>query len=93
VINTGDRAGEGVVQVYLRDEASSVARPGKEMKGFARVSLAPGDKRHVAFTLTPAQLGLWNRDMRFVVEPGVVTALIGASSDDIRLEGRFDISP
>ncbi len=67
---TGARAGDQVVQLYIRDLVSSVTRPVKELKGFARISLAPGESRVARFTLTPRELGFWNGQMRFVVEPG-----------------------
>src|SRR5262249_21982873 len=70
VENTGPRAGDEVVQVYIRDVAASVTRPVKELKGFQRVTLRLGEKRILTFTLTPELLGFYNREMRFVVEPG-----------------------
>jgi beta-glucosidase len=82
VTNTGKRAGDEVVQLYIRDVAASVTRPVRELKGFQRVTLRPGEKRMVEFTLTPALLGLYNREMRFVVEPGDFKVMVGTSSAD-----------
>jgi beta-glucosidase len=82
VTNTGKRAGDEVVQLYIRDVAASVTRPVRELKGFQRVTLRPGEKRMVEFTLTPALLGLYNREMRFVVEPGEFKVMVGTSSAD-----------
>ena len=70
VANTGSRAGDEVVQLYIRDVVSSVTRPTKELRGFERVTLAPGQSRTVTFTLGPEALSLIDRDMRRVVEPG-----------------------
>jgi beta-glucosidase len=84
VANTGIRAGDEVVQVYLRDEAASVTRPLKELKKFQRVSLAPGEKRTLRFELTPADLAIWNIDMKRVVEPGKFTVMVGPNSRDLK---------
>ncbi len=84
VVNTGERAGDEVVQLYLRDLVSSVTRPVKELKGFERVGLAPGERRTVSFTVGPAELRLWDREMRRVVEPGEFELMVGASSADLR---------
>ncbi|HKP72480.1 MAG TPA: glycoside hydrolase family 3 C-terminal domain-containing protein, partial [Pyrinomonadaceae bacterium] len=91
VENTGKRAGDEVVQLYLRDVASSVTRPVKELKGFERVTLKPGERRRVEFRLTPAELGFYNRDMRFVVEPGAFKVYAGTSSAD-GLEVSFTVT-
>ena len=80
VENTGARAGDEVVQLYVRDVAASVTRPVKELKGFERITLAPGERRRVEFRLTPAQLGFYNRALRFVVEPGEFKVFAGTSS-------------
>jgi beta-glucosidase len=80
VENIGDRAGDEVVQLYIRDIAASVARPVKELCGFERVALRPGEKRSVQFTLTPRELGFYDRGMRFVVEPGEFLVTVGTSS-------------
>ena len=91
--NIGAREGDEVVQLYLHDELASVARPVTELKGFARVHLAPGETRDVAFTITPAMLALLDRDMKTVVEPGDVRVMIGASSKEIRLRGILKLVP
>ena len=91
VKNTGARDGVEVVQLYTRDLVSSVTTYEKNLRGFARVSLRPGETKTVTFTLTPADLSLWDRNMRFVVEPGLFRVMVGASSEDIRLSGEFEI--
>lgn len=91
VKNVGEREGDEVVQLYVHDVLSSVTRPVKELKGFKRITLEPGEKRTVTFTLAVSQLGFYNRDMEFVVEPGAVEVMVGSSSEDIRLSGEFEI--
>jgi beta-glucosidase len=80
VTNTGRRTGDEVVQLYVRDDVSSVPRPVLELKGFQRVTLQPGERRTVRFALPPDALAFWNIDMRRVVEPGTFTISTGASS-------------
>ncbi len=80
VRNVGDRPGDEVVQLYIRDEVSSVTRPVLELKGFRRVSLAPGESRTVAFDVGPEQLRFYNAEMVRVVEPGDFTLFSGPSS-------------
>ena len=87
VTNTGARAGQEVVQLYLRDELASVARPVRELKGFARIDLAAGESREVAFTIAPDLLAFIGPGLKPVVEPGTTRVLVGASSQDIRLHG------
>ncbi len=87
VKNTGTRAGDEVVQVYVRDILASVARPVMQLAGFQRVRLRPGESQVVAFTLGRDQLQMLDRDHRWVVEPGRFRILIGSSSRDIRLRG------
>jgi beta-glucosidase len=92
VENTGQRVGDEVVQLYIRDVAASVTRPVKELKGFQRITLRPGEKRRVEFILTPRHLGFYNREMRFVVEPGEFKVMVGNSSaDEHGLEARFEV--
>jgi len=93
VKNTGSLEGDEVVQLYTRDLVSSVTTYEKNLRGFERLHLKPGETRTVSFTLAPDALGLWNRDMRFVVEPGKFRVMIGSSSEDIRLTGEFSIVP
>jgi beta-glucosidase len=90
VQNIGGRAGDEVVQLYIRDMAASVTRPVMELKGFERVTLQPGEKRRVEFTLAPEHLGFYNRDMRFVVEPGAFKIMVGANSVDV-IEAGFEV--
>jgi beta-glucosidase len=88
--NVGKRAGDQVVQLYIRDVAASVTRPVKELKGFERMSLKAAERRRVQFTLTPEQLGFYNRDMRFVVEPGEFKVFVGTNSFEL-LEASFRV--
>ena len=90
VENTGTRAGDEVVQLYIRDVAASIARPVKELKGFQRVTLQPGQKRTLEFVLGPEYLGLYNRDMKFVVEPGEFRVMVGSNSQDV-IEKTFEV--
>jgi len=90
VENTGKRAGDEVVQLYIRDMAASRTRPLKELKGFERITLKSGEKRRVQFTLAPEQLGFYNTDMRFVVEPGMFKVIVGTNSVD-GLEASFEV--
>ncbi|KAB7644078.1 glycoside hydrolase family 3 N-terminal domain-containing protein [Polymorphobacter fuscus] len=80
VTNSGDRAGDEVVQLYIRDQVSSVTRPVLELKGFERVTLRPGERRTLRFTLGPDTFALWNLAMKEVVEPGLFDIKVGASS-------------
>ena len=84
VTNTGKVAGDEVVQVYLRDDVSSVTRPIKELVGFQRVTLQPGETRQVEIAVRPDAFGLWNREMRFVTEPGTFTLMAGPNSRDLK---------
>jgi beta-glucosidase len=80
VANTGPRAGAEVVQLYIRDLVSSVTRPVKELKGFQRVFLQPGETRKVVFDITPEMLSFWDSNMRFTAEPGDFELMTGSSS-------------
>ncbi len=91
VKNTGRINGDEVVQLYLNDRVASVSRPVKELKGFARVALNAGERKTVSFILTSEELKMLDKDMRWIVEPGEFQVMIGASSDDIRLEGVFEV--
>jgi beta-glucosidase len=84
VRNSGRRAGDEVVQLYVRDDAASVTRPVIELKRFQRVTLQPGERRTVAFELNPDDLALWNLQMRRVVEPGTFTLSSGPDSATLR---------
>lgn len=92
VTNTGARAGDDVVEMYLRDDYTSVITFDRELAGFTRVSLAPGETKTVHFTITPDQMALYDRQHRWTIEPGGFTVMIGASSADIRLRNRFVIT-
>lgn len=92
VTNAGAVAGDEVVQLYTHTLHASVTRPVKELRGFMRLTLQPGETRTVTFELAVNQLAYYGRDMRLVVEPGPVDIMIGASSDDIRLSGRIEIT-
>lgn len=87
VKNIGPRDGDEVVQLYLRDQLASVARPVNELKGFRRVHLAAGEEREIQFVLTSRELRMLDREMKWVVEPGEFRVAIGSSSRDIRLRG------
>ncbi len=89
VRNTGAVAGDEVVELYLRDELASVARPVTELAGFTRVHLEPGQSTEVAIDVGPDRLRMLDERMRFVVEPGAVRVMVGASSKDIRLRGEL----
>ena len=91
VKNTGKVSGTEVVQLYLRDEQASMTRPVKELQGFARVSLAPGEEKKVEFIVSPSQTASLDEDMRWKIEKGEIKVQVGASSEDIRLEDAFVI--
>jgi beta-glucosidase len=84
VRNTGQRSGDEVVQLYIRDEVSSVTRPVLELKGFRRVTLAPGESQPVTFTITPRSLQFWDAAMHRVVEPGTFTISVGPDSVNLK---------
>jgi beta-glucosidase len=90
VTNSGMRAGDEVVQLYIRDQVSSVTRPVKELRGFERVTLKPGESKRVTFTLGPDELSLIDRRMRRVVEPGRFDVMVGTSATAI-LTGELDV--
>ena len=93
VKNTGKRAGDEVVQLYIRDDVSSVTTYEKSLRGFERIHLLQGESREVNFTIYPRDLQLLDRDNRWVVEPGTFSIMIGASSTDIRLKGSVEVVP
>ena len=80
VENTGDRAGEEVVQLYIHDQVASVSRPEKELKAFRKISIAPGEQKKVKFLLTKEKLGFYNGRGEFVIEPGEFDVFVGGSS-------------
>lgn len=87
--NTGSRSGKEVVQLYIRDLIASVTVPVKELKGFRKVMLEPGELKTVQFKIKHDDLSLYNKSMERVVEPGTFAVMIGSSSEDIRLKGEF----
>ena len=91
VTNTGSRAGDEVVQLYIHQLVTSVTTYEKNLRGFERVHLEPGETKTVTFTLTPADVSLWDRNLQFVVEPGTFKVMIGSGSEYIRLTGQFEI--
>jgi beta-glucosidase len=80
VTNTGQRAGEGVVQLYIRLQGTSVAQPVRALKGFERVTLGPGEKKNVRFTLPPDAFAIWNDQNQFAAEPAHVTVWVSPDS-------------
>lgn len=91
VKNTGKVEGTEVVQLYIRDSVAQLTRPVKELKGFTRVELLPGQSKRISFSLPINLLGYYDLQKRYVVEPGEIQVMLGSSSSDIRLEGKFDI--
>ena len=81
--NTGRRAGVEIVQVYVRDCVSSVSTPVKELKGFRRITLDPGEEQRIEFELGTDALSFLGRDMRPVVEPGTFKIMVGGNSVDL----------
>jgi beta-glucosidase len=90
VRNRGEVYGEEVVQLYIQDVAASITRPVKELKGFHRVGLAPGERKNVKFEVTHEHLGFYDERMNYVVEPGLFKVWVGPNSID-GLEGHFEI--
>ncbi len=91
VENVGARVGDEVVQLYIRDPVATMTRPVKELKGFQRVTLKPSEKRRVEFVLGHEHLGFWNREMRYVVEPGEFRVMVGSNSADV-IEAKFEVA-
>jgi len=92
VENIGEYEGDEVIQLYIHKSFSTVSRPVKELKGFKRITLKPGEKKSVNFTLGREELAFYDADMNLTVEPGVYEVMIGSSSEDIRLKGTFEVS-
>jgi beta-glucosidase len=92
VKNSGDRAGAEVVQLYVEDVISSVSTPVKELRGFAKVFLQPGETKSCAFQLTPDELALYDANLQRVVEPGQFRIMVGASAEDIRLQTELQVT-
>ena len=92
ITNTGSRAGDEVVQLYVHEVNPAVKRPGKELLGFQRVSLKPGETCTLSFPLPAEKLAYWNETKHaFAVNPGAFDILLGASSGDIRLRGQIEV--
>jgi beta-glucosidase len=91
VTNTGSRTGTEVIQLYINDVLSSVSRPAKELKGFKKIELKPGESKAVEFLLTPEHLSFLDKDLNRIVEPGKFMVMIGSSSENIRLKGEFEV--
>ena len=92
VTNTGDVAGKEVIQLYIGDNEASVARPVKELKGFRKIALEPGQKQTVTFEITPEMLKFFDADKHeWVLEKGKFTAYICAASDDVRTQVEFEV--
>jgi beta-glucosidase len=84
ITNTGKIAGDETAQLYIRDKVSSVTRPIKELRGFERISLQPGQTKSVFFTIDKSSLAFWDGNMNFSVEPGFFDIMIGSSSEDLK---------
>lgn len=91
VTNSGSRKGDEVAQLYMHDVIASTSRPIKELRGYERITLEPGETKNVTFILSPDDYSMFDRDMNFVVEPGTFEVMVGSSSEDIRLEGEFEV--
>ncbi len=91
ITNTGSFDGDEVVQLYIKDEFASVARPVRELKGFERIHLKKGESKTVSFDIGPEQLTMFDKDLNPVVEPGSFIIMIGASSNDIRLRTLLEV--
>jgi beta-glucosidase len=92
VTNTGSRKGDEVVQLYVKDLVSSVTIYETQLRGFERITLAPGEKKTVHFTLHPDDLALLDKNMNWTVEPGDFEMLAGSSSVDIKARASFSIN-
>jgi beta-glucosidase len=89
--NTGNYAGEEVVQLYLRDEFASVTRPVKELKGFEKVYLKAGESKTINFIIDKETLSFYDQKMNWATEPGIFQLMIGNSSDHILLKSKFEL--
>ncbi len=92
VKNAGDCAGTEIVQLYLKDIHASMTRPCKELQGFARVDLKPGEEKEVSFSVRPSQMAFLDEDMRWKIEKGEFEVQAGSSSEDIRLRDSFTVT-
>jgi beta-glucosidase len=92
VKNTGQLAGDEVVQFYVCDEYASMPRPVKELKGFTRLTLEPGSSKQVTFHFPVNQMAFYDADLKLILEPGTFKVMVGSSSDAIHLEGQFEVT-
>ena len=90
VTNTGNLVGEEVVQLYIHDRVRSVTPPVKELKGFKKIHLIPGEEKTVKFKITPDMLSFLNKDLKPIIEPGVFDIMIGGNSVDL-IKTSFEI--
>jgi beta-glucosidase len=93
VKNTGERAGVETVQLYIHEQYAPVSTPVKQLRGFERVALQPGETKTVSLLLTPQELQLLDIDMRWRVVPGDFDILVGKSSAEIPLQGKLKVTP
>jgi beta-glucosidase len=91
IANTGKRAGEEIVQLYLRDRVGSVVRPVMELKDFKKILLQPGEQKTLTFAIDKEKLSFYNSKLQWVAEPGMFDLMIGAASSDIRLRSAFEL--
>ena len=89
--NTGKYAGEEVAQLYLRQMVSQPIRPVKELKGFQKIMLQPGETKKITFTIDREKLAFYNEQLEHVTQPGEFRLMIGSASDDIRLQDSFNL--
>jgi beta-glucosidase len=89
--NTGKYKGEEIVQLYIRDKVASIARPIKELKGFQKIELSQGESKDVTFIITKKELSFYNNSLKWNCEPGEFTFMIGSASDNIKLQGEFEL--
>lgn len=93
VKNTGDRAGEEVVQLYVHNNDKSTVQPREQLQGFERISLNPGETKTVSFVLPVEQLSSWDTNKHaYVINPGAYDVMVGSASDDIRQKGNFEVT-
>ena len=90
--NVGNVAGEEIVQLYICDAYASLPRPVKQLKGYVRLSLNPGETKTITFHLPVNQLAFYDAGLKLILEPGLINVMLGSSSEDIRLRGKFEIA-
>ena len=90
--NTSKISGDEVVQLYVCDEVASLPRPVKELKDFVRVTLKPGESKTIIFHMQVAQLAYYDENLQLMLEPGKFKVMIGSSSEDIHLQGEFEVT-